>query len=343
MIRRRSGFTLIELLVVIAIIAILAAMLFPVFARARESARKIQCLSNVKNIAMAIQMYLVDYDRLPPRDHTAEAEQYFMEAQGRDSCSSRPWAANPYLRWAVIFEEYIKNRDVWRCPSAKLVGGAGLIVDPVSYGSWLNAWRTYTDLWVSDTGLYGPCLWAYPSGWGGTVTDSFLQQQLAGSTASGRAEGALQWFEASIAVNGQVELKPGQVSDPARFVICGDGGPQSYNQTNMSNYAWTEICMVDCAPCRCCYDWENPDCQEWYGDDLYTFAPVGDTFWREPELRKKYTRHLGGANIGYLDGHAAWMSGEAIAAGWKSGELDFSIWGNGCCIGATAPSDWPYF
>jgi len=52
----------VELLVVIAIIAILAAMLFPVFARARESARKIQCLSNVKNIAMAFQIYLTDFD-----------------------------------------------------------------------------------------------------------------------------------------------------------------------------------------------------------------------------------------------------------------------------------------
>ena len=55
---KRKGFTLIELLVVIAIIGILAAMVFPVFARARESARKAVCLSNVKNIALAFQMYL---------------------------------------------------------------------------------------------------------------------------------------------------------------------------------------------------------------------------------------------------------------------------------------------
>src|SRR5512141_3170367 len=63
MFRGRRGFTLIELLVVIAIIGILAAMLFPVFARARESARKVQCLSNVKNIAMAVSMYLGEYDK----------------------------------------------------------------------------------------------------------------------------------------------------------------------------------------------------------------------------------------------------------------------------------------
>jgi len=68
----KKGFTLIELLVVIAIIAILAAMLFPVFARARESARKIQCLANVKNIATAFQMYLTDYDSFPPNEHRQE-------------------------------------------------------------------------------------------------------------------------------------------------------------------------------------------------------------------------------------------------------------------------------
>src|SRR3974377_118939 len=62
---RAKGFTLIGLLVVIAIIGILAAMLFPVFARARESARKTQCLANVKNIAMAVPMYLGDYDNMP--------------------------------------------------------------------------------------------------------------------------------------------------------------------------------------------------------------------------------------------------------------------------------------
>ena len=63
---RRRGFTLIELLVVIAIIAILAAILFPVFARAREKARQTSCLSNVKQTALAMMMYAQDYDEVYP-------------------------------------------------------------------------------------------------------------------------------------------------------------------------------------------------------------------------------------------------------------------------------------
>ncbi|MCJ7751034.1 MAG: type II secretion system GspH family protein, partial [Armatimonadetes bacterium] len=82
---RRKGFTLSELLVVIAIIGILAAMVFPVFARARESARKVVCLSNVKNIALAIQMYLADNnDTLPPGEHNAEIIQYFSPCEDCD-------------------------------------------------------------------------------------------------------------------------------------------------------------------------------------------------------------------------------------------------------------------
>ena len=124
-IRPRRGFTLIELLVVIAIIAILAAMLFPVFARARESARKIQCLSNVKNIAMAIQLYFTDYDRTPPGEHDANVIAYFSQVGAKPvggPCTYQQ-EVNPYLRWPVILDEYIKNSDVWRCPARRSTRG----------------------------------------------------------------------------------------------------------------------------------------------------------------------------------------------------------------------------
>ena len=144
--RRRKGFTLIELLVVIAIIGILAAMVFPVFARARESARKAVCLSNVKNIALAIQMYLADNnDVLPPNEHRQEVYDYFLLAPGNSEDAGVEDGeclelgeiadANPYLRWHVILDEYTKNRDVWQCPSQKLLTAARFILP---YNDWLG-------------------------------------------------------------------------------------------------------------------------------------------------------------------------------------------------------------
>ena len=102
MFKRRRGFTLIELLVVIAIIGILAAMVFPVFARARESARKAVCLSNVKNIALALQMYLGDFnDSFPPGEHRQEVRDFLIDiASGGANtccCDDRITSANPYL------------------------------------------------------------------------------------------------------------------------------------------------------------------------------------------------------------------------------------------------------
>jgi len=143
MLRRRTGCTLIELLVVIAIIGILAAMVFPVFARARESARRAVCLSNVKNISLAIQMYLADNnDTLPPGEHRQEVRDFFAahaeSEEDADWCSSHiAHVGNPYLQWPVILDEYIKNRDVWRCPSAKLMAGAGFINPDADWFSYL--------------------------------------------------------------------------------------------------------------------------------------------------------------------------------------------------------------
>ena len=180
--RRRKGFTLIELLVVIAIIAILAAMLFPVFARARESARKIQCLSNVKNIAMAVQIYLTDYDAFPPK-HTDRAAQAALNGAGpRGLCETYPDAqfyyGNPYLRWQVVLDEYVKNRDVWNCPSARSVMRPGFIVP-----QYTPVWYQYL---VDNKGQWGSgapdcvggfCCTSWPSGWGGTVTDTIAQRK----------------------------------------------------------------------------------------------------------------------------------------------------------------------
>lgn len=112
----RRGFTLIELLVVIAIIAILAAILFPVFAQAREKARQATCLSNEKQVTLAMTMYVQDYDET------------FAQVAYRDPGQGDPywlWGAN-WVTWPQATQSYVKNKQLFRCPSNPQV--------PVGYG-----------------------------------------------------------------------------------------------------------------------------------------------------------------------------------------------------------------
>lgn len=101
--RDRNGFTLIELLVVIAIIAILAAILFPVFARAREKARQASCLSNAKQQGLAMMMYVQDYDEVLPLYWWGEDVGY----------------------WLTVLQPYIKNWNIFVCPSATSLRAPG--------------------------------------------------------------------------------------------------------------------------------------------------------------------------------------------------------------------------
>ncbi len=106
---RRRGFTLIELLVVIAIIAILAAILFPVFAQAREKGRQTQCVSNMKQIGTALMMYTQDYDETYPFGY-----QYHGTYNASGACT----ASNHLLEWwQDLARPYVKNEMVYQCPS----------------------------------------------------------------------------------------------------------------------------------------------------------------------------------------------------------------------------------
>lgn len=132
--RRKSGFTLIELLVVIAIIAILAAILFPVFARAREAARKSTCQSNMKECAIALQTYWNDYDATLPSSVPAGSTvgttgpgndggaktgfDLFCRGVGvmPPGTSTDPFPAYPRT-WAQMLYSAMKSKDIMFCPS----------------------------------------------------------------------------------------------------------------------------------------------------------------------------------------------------------------------------------
>ncbi len=134
---RRHGFTLIELLVVIAIIAILAAILFPVFARARESARSSTCISNLNQIGKAFAQYIQDYGQIMPagcnlvdktpaqggvvgicRDGWPIVHPFVLTTAPWPGANCRQVAPN---RWECDgqLDPYIKNRDIWKDPSDK--------------------------------------------------------------------------------------------------------------------------------------------------------------------------------------------------------------------------------
>jgi len=171
---RRSGFTLIELLVVIAIIAILAAILFPVFAQAREKARQITCLSNEKQIGLGMLQYVQDYDETYPYC-------YFPYSDGLNAFTEWTTVINPYVKAGVAMngnggttggiykcpsfpddkqgEQFHVREDIfpgdWEAPPTNMNGSAGTLSKIDSPASKVMAWEgglqsIYS--WESDTG-----------------------------------------------------------------------------------------------------------------------------------------------------------------------------------------------
>jgi prepilin-type N-terminal cleavage/methylation domain-containing protein/prepilin-type processing-associated H-X9-DG protein len=113
--RKPSGFTLIELLVVIAIIAILAAILFPVFAQAREKARGASCLSNQKQLGIAFMMYTQDYDETFPLASPGPGTEITWTTQPPDARPGNVALRSSY--WIAATNPYAKNYQIWKCPS----------------------------------------------------------------------------------------------------------------------------------------------------------------------------------------------------------------------------------
>jgi prepilin-type N-terminal cleavage/methylation domain-containing protein/prepilin-type processing-associated H-X9-DG protein len=151
---KRRAFTLIELLVVIAIIAILAAILFPVFARARENARRASCLSNLKQIGLGIMMYAQDYD-----------DAYPMSQRDEGAGSSN---------WYADVQPYVGDYQVYVCPSSS-----------EGYGPAANsyAWDQYNHAYIT-AGNYGTNELVMPLAKAANITDLYTVKLAALASAS---------------------------------------------------------------------------------------------------------------------------------------------------------------
>lgn len=145
---RRSGFTLIELLVVIAIIAILAAILFPVFAQAREKARAISCISNTKQQGLAALMYAEDYDETLVPAGNRYPHQNVPCFNGNANYNPNPRA---WVDWEIPLIAYTKNADIFICPSRRQFGCFGYAMNTDSSDDDFPGPPTPPGVWGPDT------------------------------------------------------------------------------------------------------------------------------------------------------------------------------------------------
>jgi prepilin-type N-terminal cleavage/methylation domain-containing protein/prepilin-type processing-associated H-X9-DG protein len=207
--RTRHGFTLIELLVVIAIIAILAAILFPVFARARENARRSSCQSNLKQIGLGIMQYKQDYD------------EKFPDQGGVSSADPNNFG------WAYAVQPYVKSEQLFQCPSDSVGTATGATIQERAVGTFTDYWYNFNLGQQSDASV------AYPSntvmnGDGSGGPASYNVSRVPSNASSTRhleganyafADGHVKWFRPEA-------IKPGNTTS-----LC-NGGTSTPNGNN---------------------------------------------------------------------------------------------------------------
>lgn len=200
----REAFTLIELLVVIAIIAILAAILFPVFGRARENARRASCQNNLRQIGLGVLQYTQDWDEHYPL--------MVASAQG------------DYIGWGLAVQPYIKSEQVFQCPSDNsTIPSTGDLAARAGTNGWSDYFMNF-NLGISNTSsntesaLTNTSLTVMN---GETVADNArAYAQKTTTSASRHLDGSNYGF-----ADGHIKwLKKERVKDGSPSTLCGDGG-----------------------------------------------------------------------------------------------------------------------
>lgn len=290
---RTRGFTLIELLVVIAIIAILAAILFPVFARARENARRASCQSNLKQIALSFHQYSQDYDeRLPLVAWAVAATGDYPSGTGGTSYS--PTAGGPKGGWLGPWNTevtcwideimpYLKSTQILNCPSdplPQLGAGAGYgVYGAISYGM--------------NGGMHGFSYYSfsqqYPCMWADTGYAAFRYWNAYGTTAQGSPN--------KIPI-GQHMAK---IVNPATKILLAD---IVKNKAIAPYYGSVELYPAPNDYAASYYHYppatdDHYDTATTWGNFNTTTYPTGAATGRG--------RHLGGANVAFADGHVKWL------------------------------------
>ncbi len=286
MILKKNGFTLIELLVVIAIIAILAAIIFPAFASAREKARQSSCASNCKQFGIALLQYVEDYDEGMPMCYSADYTYGPDDAQYNTGANQVGPVAGAQTGTIIAFIPYIKSVDVFKCPDDRRVATIG------TAGSNELQWGSGNDI---PPGVPTPgtvMVGHYYNGIYGTsykFNKDSLSRPNAAKTVTGYATPTY-----CTAINSTKCEFYASPTDPIQMA-----GP-TYNptvfvtpsRTGAVPQLQTDILSIFNRPSetRMFSDWNKN----------YIDAPT------------TYGFHPGGFNTGFLDGHVKWTNGKGI-------------------------------
>jgi len=271
----KRAFTLIELLVVIAIIAILAAILFPVFAQAREAARQISCVSNTKQSNLGALMYAQDYDEtFPQLDNNGSC------LYGNPVCAKPDWGdAGPnsvrqgYMYWNVV-QPYIKNNQLTYCPSAGKT-------------NWAAAVAGASAIFGTDWGTYDP---ARESVYLGSNSQQALNIQV------------INWW-GNIPGYSRADNAGGQmasISRPAEIVL--DVGDSTWDTNQAASYAIGNSGVWPYRPNVNCANLGGPAGWTWY-------VHKGKARKGDPSTAPNYEGGInsGMASISFCDGHVKSM------------------------------------
>jgi prepilin-type N-terminal cleavage/methylation domain-containing protein/prepilin-type processing-associated H-X9-DG protein len=271
---RYRGFTLIELLVVIAIIAILAAILFPVFSQAQEKARQMSCLSNMRQVATAARMYMSDWDGEMFHHHEGwvldDGTQVDTLPGSPDACTGGG-AGNSQAEkpWVVLFQPYMTNRQIGFCPSDSTRRSEKLATTLEQY----NGGIVSTDQEPpADSEL------AIAEREHRTITSYLLNSVFSHKSCRYAMEGALSGFATEAAL---------ATLPDSNLIMFSERNSEAMNAAD--NPEFGSVGQDD-------YDtWTGESALVYWGDGRY-----GDQGWI------CYNRHNSGANYIYIDGHVKW-------------------------------------